>query len=160
MDGSVLPQSVVLPRVAAADKPRVVIQLDQLLQWTSQERALHESQNLFALLSQPWNADAVFWTLDFMDFLPDLHAHSKILLNTVIRWQGDPVVAVHIYVDGSSFELNRPNETGHLAGWAFIVIVECSSDHNDNFQFYCAACAPLVSGASSSRHCCDVGELH
>ena len=137
---------------------RKVLCLDQLLHWTCEEILLHESQYLFATLCEPWPKTSCFWTLNFVDFLPDMPTVSSSWIRSTPLWTGCDVKSVHIYVDGSSFPSNRPSPSCDHAGWAFIVLVECAEPSNDMFQFFCASCGPLVASSDISPSV-DVGEL-
>ena len=161
IQGSIYCESFATSQCSFDQKPSQpqVLLLDQHLVWNSREQHLFESQQLFQQLSQPWPDTALLWTLDFMDFLPDLSQATASILRTCQVWRSCPVTAIHIYVDGSSFGSNRPDQAGQAAGWAFIVLTECQSNDNDKFQFLCASGGPLSPACSNSYEHVDVGEL-
>ena len=166
-DASAQPSPVFLPIPALpsvcsgsqdTDSRRIIL-LEPLLHWTPQENALLESHMLFEHLSNPWPLNATFGTLDFIEWLPDLPPAARYVFQQVQTWKDDPVHAVHIYVDGSSFGKSGHVQDALAAGWAFTVVVECLTSTSDRFQFYCAACNPLMSNNECSHHAYDVGEL-
>eukprot|EP00438_Fugacium_kawagutii_P017753 Skav224498 [mRNA] locus=scaffold1478:110944:117147:- [translate_table: standard] len=102
-----------------------------------------------------WPCDSMFWDLGFLDLLPDLDSSQRQLLHCVPVWTGETVDAVHIYVDGSSFGLNRQDLLNRDAGWAFIVLLQC--EHA--MRFYGATSNTLDKGKMYTNQSNTVGEL-
>ena len=128
-----------------------VLSLDQLISKHPQDRAFEEATSRFDKLSHPWPEDHQFWTLNFLLELPDLSHQFRTWLEQVPRWSHEPVQHVHIYVDGSSYNLNRQEPVQALAAWAFIVVLSCLEQNNDfSYRFYCASSQELVSSSNAN----------
>lgn len=134
---------------------RVQICLDASIPPDPFQVSMSQAVDSICDLCKFWPCDSMFWDLGFLDLLPDLNPEQRQLLHNTPTWTGDHVDAVHIYVDGSSFGLNRSDPATHEAGWAFIVLVQC----NHAFQFYGATSHILDKGNMYTNKCNSVGEL-
>ena len=156
-------QAPVLP---IADVPPRIISLEEALPRDSKDVALDNVTMDFQGMFAPWPDSSLYWSLDFLNELPDLSSEYRSWLFQVLPWNHEPVVRVHVFIDGSSF-VNRQAPETSVAAWAFIVIVECmDSDNNVSYRFLCATSQELTSSAGfcrtqtgSDSGKLDVGEL-
>ena len=144
------------PRPSTATK--VQLSLERLLQFSTQDDALHQAALLYEQLRQPWPDTCFLRDTSFVMMLPDLAPEVQWIFKHFPVWHQDPVEMVHVYVDGSSFE-NRHMLTYDQAAWAFIVILQCNADGNVSYQYYAAVSNPLSKAATPSNEYHGVGEL-
>ena len=137
-----------------------ILQLDHLIPMTAQDQGLESASQLFQKLQQQWPQTSMAWTFDFLEELPDLQPEIKHVVRQLPLWRCrcDPVVAVHIYVDGSSFE-NCNVLQNSLAAWAFIVMTEHVTNDSASHSFYAATSHCLSSARSANHQFRGVGEL-
>ena len=142
-------------------KSPVVISLDQLLPFTTQERSLSQVSELFSQLQQPWPEDSMIRDLGFLNELPDLDPAIRHMLSQLPTWDAaylPKTDAIHIYVDGSSFE-NRQTKQYTCAAWACIIIAECSMLDNARYMFFAAMSHTMSRACMNSSEFCGVGEI-
>ena len=139
----------------------MVISLDQLLPFTTQERSLSQVSELFSQLQQPWPEDSMIRDLGFLNELPDLDPAIRHMLSQLPTWDAaylPKTDAIHIYVDGSSFE-NRQTKQYTCAAWACIIIAECSMLDNARYMFFAAMSHTMSRACMNSSEFCGVGEI-
>ena len=142
---------------AKTNQGRVVLSLNELVSCSPTEAALHEVDSFVPQLSQSWPQTAMLRSLMFLELVPDLNLELRSLISQMPEWDGSPVEAVFIYVDGSS-QTNR-QDTHHITGaWAFIVILQTRHSDNVQFQFYAATCHVLCPEVAQANAFCGVGE--
>ena len=139
--------------------PRI-LSLDQTIPQPTQDECISNMISRFHELRHPWPENACYWTLDFLALLPDLNHEHLSLLSLVPIWNQEDVEHVHIFVDGSSFDMNRHEPGSQAAAWAFIVVLQCTHHTQDRcYRFYCAMSRPLTGSHSALDSVQDVGEL-
>ena len=137
-----------------------VLSLDRLIPMTAQDKGLESASHLFEQLQQPWPPESMAWNLDFIEELPDLQPEIKYVLRQLPLWcfSCEPIAAVHIYVDGSSFE-NRQTMQDSMAAWAFIIMIEHVNNEGACHSFYAATSHCLSPARSNCHQFRGVGEL-
>ena len=142
----------------AETRSKTTLVLADLISFTHTENALDQAASLFKALCEPWPEDSMIRNSRFVEFLPDLDVNIRSLFQDLPTWESDPVEAVHIYVDGSSFQTrNQPDS--QQAAWAFVIVLQCRSDGRTNHQFYAATSSTLATAAMPSSSFHGVGEL-
>eukprot|EP00438_Fugacium_kawagutii_P000051 Skav215897 [mRNA] locus=scaffold1542:1959:8127:- [translate_table: standard] len=113
----------------------------------------------FGRLREPWPAEACMWSVDFVEYLPALHSTHRTFVQTVPPWQGEHVLQVHMFIDGSSYQ-NRDERSVAPAAWAFIAILQCQvSDNEFCYRFFCAASQMIATALGAPTMVPHVGEL-
>lgn len=138
---------------------RFCLNLECAIEMPTQDRALQDAAQRFWTLTHEWHPDSLYWDLGFLQILPDMPHDYRELLSTVPIWQGEPVTHVHVFIDGSSFLLNRHEHSIDHAAWAFIVILQCQGGNGCCFRFYCAKSQALARANVDRTQCVDVGEV-
>lgn len=136
-------------------EPPVSICLDQLI---PPDKHTDGIPQLFANLSQCWPEDAFLRDGSFLDFVPDLEIDMRAFFHNFAIWQGEPVLEVNLYVDGSSFtNQNRQPSQAEEAAWALIVLLRVES--NDRYCFFGATGSPLSTQTAGDIVGLNVGEF-
>ena len=152
-------QSLPVPSTGIPKHP-VKLSLQEALPCLPHDNMMHDVQVNFEALMQPWQDDAMFSTLDFLDHLPDMTTEFKHMLAAVPAWRHEPVLQCHVFLDGSSFIMHRQATEKAPAAWAIIVILECAVQDNDYpFRFLCAKSHPLEPCQGHVKSNQYVGEL-
>ena len=152
-------QSLPVPSSGTPKHP-VKLSLQEALPCLPHDNMMYDVQVNFEALMQPWHDDAMFSTLDFLDHLPDMTTEFKHMLAAVPAWRHEPVLQCHVFLDGSSFIMNRQATEKAPAAWAIIVILECAVQDNDYpFRFLCAKSHPLEPCQGHIKSNQYVGEL-
>lgn len=87
----------------------------------------------------PWPSSSFYFDHAILDFVPGLEPHLRRTLQSTPLWEGEPVVEVFLYVDGSSFdrEDHIPLTSSSAAAWAFVIVLQCQVPANDfPYRFY------------------------
>ena len=149
------------PPALAQDQPfprRIALTLNDLVPFTSQDNALYQASDLYQELCQPWPPDSMMWNPTFVDFLPDLDPILRSWFLEMPTWQDEPITAIELYVDGSSF-LNRYETHEVCAAWGFIVIFHCMSNEQYQHKFYAATTHQLSHGNMPAASFTGCGEI-
>ena len=155
-DNMELPQAV---QRSLNTSDRFVLSLNELIDFSQTDNALHHVTQLFHQLCQPWPRNSMIWESNFVQLLPDLNPGLRHVFQELPIWQYDDVDSVHIYVDGSSFK-NRDVPHPDQAAWAFVIIVQCPHSETAMNQYYAATYSPLSTATMSKTEYHGVGELN
>ena len=77
-----------------------ILLLDQAIPMTPKEVSMHQIRELYPLLCKPWPDSAMMWGHNFVSLLPDLDPAIRSLVTSTPCWSGEPVLEVHLYIDG------------------------------------------------------------
>lgn len=74
-------------------------------------------------------------------------------------WDAEPVQQVCFFTDGSSYKANRHDTHGEIAGWAFVILLQCEVDSKASYRFYGVSYGQLTQGSTPHASSQSVGEL-
>ena len=157
-DRANLPRESPKPLTSTHQSGVQILDLDSLLPVEPRLHGIHSSQGLFGLLCQCWPDTAMLWGHSFVDELPDLDPSIRALVKSSPCWNHEHVVAVHLYIDGSSYQ-NRQHPDHIQAAWAFIVVLTCQVQGNECCRMYGATSHQLSSSDMDCNQFHGVGEL-
>ena len=135
-----------------------ILLLDKVIPMTHKEVSMHSVRELYPLLCKPWPDHSMLWGHDFVHLLPDLDPAIRDLITSNPPWNHEPVLEIHLYIDGSSFE-NRQQPQDIQAAWAFIIVAKCQIDCNVGYRMYAATSHQLSSASMNSTEFHGVGEV-
>ena len=138
----------------------IVLSLDAALPMPLVDKPFEELGAAFDALRQPWPEESVLWDLSLLEHLPDLDASMADVLRTVPVWNGEEVLSVHIFVDGSALDTIGEDVVTAPAAWSFACLLKCRVfDMSFAFRFYCLTMHRLSHGNEDAHLASSVGEL-